>query len=39
MYEPAMRHLMDNYIRAARQRDALSFDDLSLVDLLVNRGR
>ncbi|HMN11383.1 MAG TPA: HsdR family type I site-specific deoxyribonuclease [Bellilinea sp.] len=38
MYEPAMRHLMDNYIRAEDSETLSSFDDLSLVDLLVNRG-
>src|SRR5690606_38498978 len=38
MYEPAMRHLMDNYIRAEDSETLSSFDDMSLVDLLVNRG-
>lgn len=38
MYEPAMRHLMDNYIRAEDSKILSSFDDMSLVDLLVNRG-
>lgn len=38
MYEPAMRHLMDTYIRAEDSEVLSQFDDLSLVDLIVNRG-
>lgn len=38
MYEPAMRHLMDSYIRAEDSEKLSSFDDLSLVDLIVDRG-
>lgn len=37
-YEPAMRHLIDNYISAEESRKISSFDDLSLVDLIVKRG-
>jgi type I restriction enzyme R subunit len=38
MYEPAMRHLIDNYIRAEDSRKIASFDDIPLVQLLVERG-
>lgn len=38
MYEPAMRHLMDSYIRAEDSEKLSSFDDISLVDLIVERG-
>ncbi len=38
MYEPAMRHLIDTYIRAEESRKVSSFDDLSLVQLIVERG-
>lgn len=38
MYEPAMRHLLDNYIRSDDSRTLSAFDDMSLVDLLVDRG-
>ena len=38
MYEPAMRHLIDNYIRAEDSRKISAFDDLSLIELLVERG-
>ena len=38
MYEPAIRHLMDSYIRAEDSEKLSSFDDLSLVDLIVDRG-
>jgi type I restriction enzyme, R subunit len=38
MYEPAMRHLIDTYIRAEESEKVSSFDDLSLVQLIVERG-
>jgi len=38
-YEPAMRHLIDTYIRAEDSRKVSAFDDLSLVQLIVDRGR
>ena len=38
MFEPAMRHLLDSYIRADDSRELSRFDDMSLVDLLVERG-
>ncbi len=38
MYEPAMRHLIDTYIRAEESRKVSAFDDLSLVQLIVERG-
>ncbi|MCY4648648.1 MAG: type I restriction endonuclease subunit R [Gammaproteobacteria bacterium] len=36
--EPAMRHLLDNYIRADDSEQLSSFDDMKLVDLIVARG-
>ena len=38
MYEPAMRHLLDTYIRAEESETLSEFDDLTLVDLIVKRG-
>ncbi len=38
MYEPAMRHLLDTYIRAEESEKISAFDDLTLVDLIVDRG-
>jgi len=38
MYEPAMRHLIDTYIRADESEKISAFDDLSLVELIVKRG-
>src|SRR5437899_7810480 len=38
MYEPAMRHLIDTYIRAEESEKVSEFDDLSLVQLIVERG-
>ena len=38
MYEPAMRHLLDTYIRAEESERLSAFDDLTLVDLVVERG-
>ena len=37
-YEPAMRHLIDAYIRAEPTEKVSAFDDLSLVQLIVERG-
>ena len=38
LYEPAMRHLLDTYIRADESKILSTFDDKSLVELLVNKG-
>ena len=38
MYEPAMRHLLDTYIRADDSEPLSEFDDLTLVELIVERG-
>ncbi len=38
VYEPAMRHLIDTYIRAEESEKVSAFDDLSLVQLIVERG-
>ncbi len=38
MFEPAMRHLLDAYIRADPSEVISTFDDMSLIDLLVKRG-
>jgi type I restriction enzyme R subunit len=38
MYEPAMRHLLDAYIRAEESERLSAFDDLTLVELIVRRG-
>jgi len=38
-YEPAMRHLIDTYIRASDSEKISSFDDLTLIQLLVERRR
>lgn len=37
-YEPAMRHLIDTYIRAEESVKVSEFDDLSLIQLIVERG-
>jgi type I restriction enzyme R subunit len=37
-YEPAMRHLIDTYISAEESKVISAFDDLTLVDMLVERG-
>ncbi|HQT90209.1 MAG TPA: HsdR family type I site-specific deoxyribonuclease [Acidiphilium sp.] len=39
MYEPAMRHLIDTYIRADESEVISKFDDMSLVQLIVERGK
>ena len=38
LYEPAMRHLIDSYIRADESRKISAFDDLTLVQMIVERG-
>ncbi|MGE3188367.1 MAG: type I restriction endonuclease subunit R, partial [Vicinamibacterales bacterium] len=38
VYEPAMRHLLDAYIRAEESETLSAFDDLTLVQLIVERG-
>ncbi len=38
VFEPAMRHLLDTYVRADDAEVVSKFDDLSLVELLVQRG-
>ena len=38
MYEPAMRHLLDTYIRAEESVPVSVLDDLTLVQLIVERG-
>ena len=37
-YEPAMRRLIDTYIRAEESEKVSAFDDLSLIQLIVERG-
>jgi type I restriction enzyme R subunit len=38
MYEPTMRHLIDTYIRAEESEKISAFDDMSLIQLIVERG-
>jgi len=38
MYEPAMRHLIDTYIHARESEKVSAFDDISLIQLIVERG-
>lgn len=38
MFEPAMRQLIDTYIKADESEKLSMFDDISFVDLLVDRG-
>ncbi|MCY3615181.1 MAG: HsdR family type I site-specific deoxyribonuclease [Bacteroidetes bacterium] len=38
IYEPAMRHLLDTYIRAEESEKLAGFDDLTLIQLIVERG-
>lgn len=38
LYEPAMRHLLDTYIRAEDSEQLSAFDDMTLVELIVERG-
>ncbi|MDQ7835343.1 MAG: HsdR family type I site-specific deoxyribonuclease [Humidesulfovibrio sp.] len=38
VFEPAMRHLIDTYIRAEESEKISAFDDMSLIQLIVDRG-
>lgn len=38
LYEPAMRHLIDNYIRAEDSEVISHLDDISLIDLVLSKG-
>jgi type I restriction enzyme R subunit len=38
MYEPAMRHLLDAYIRADDSVKLSAFDDMTLIQLIVEKG-
>jgi len=38
MYEPAMRHLIDAYIQADPSEQVSAFEDLSLMQLIAERG-
>ena len=38
VFEPAMRHLLDNYIRAEDSEVISKFDDMTLVELLIRNG-
>ena len=38
VFEPAMRHLLDSYIRAEDSTVLSAFDDMTLVDLLIQEG-
>ena len=38
MYEPAMRRLIDTYIRAEESEKISAFDDMLLIKLIVERG-
>jgi type I restriction enzyme R subunit len=38
VYEPAMRHLIDTYIRADESKKLSAFDDFTLIQLIVERG-
>ena len=38
IYEPAMRHLIDTYIRAEESKKISAFDDITLIQLIVERG-
>jgi len=38
MYEPAMRHLIDTYIRAEESEKISAFDDMTLIQLVLERG-
>ncbi len=37
-YEPAMRHLLDTYIRAEESQTLSAFEDMTLVELIVEHG-
>jgi len=38
-FEPAMRHLIDSYIGAEESQKISAFDDFSLVELIVEKGK
>ncbi len=38
LYEPAMRHLIDTYIRAEESTTLSAFEDLTLIELIVKKG-
>jgi len=38
MYEPSMRYLIDTYIKADQSEKVSTFDDMSFVQLLVEKG-
>ena len=38
-YEPAMRHLLDTYIRAEESTTLSAFEDMTLVELIVEHGK
>lgn len=38
VFEPAMRHLLDTYIRADASKVLADLDDFTLIDLIVQRG-
>ncbi|WP_019589393.1 MULTISPECIES: type I restriction endonuclease subunit R [unclassified Thioalkalivibrio] len=38
LYEPAMRHLLDSYVRAEDSEKLSEFDDMTLVELIIDRG-
>lgn len=38
LYEPAMRHLLDTYIKAVDSKVIADFEELGLIDLIVQRG-
>jgi type I restriction enzyme, R subunit len=38
LYEPAMRHLLDTYIRAEESEVVSAFDDMTLIQLVVEQG-
>ena len=38
LYEPAMRHLIDSYIRAEESEKVSAFDDISLIQLIAEKG-
>lgn len=37
-YEPAMRHLLDMYIRAEESTPLIDFDEMGLIELVVEKG-
>ena len=39
VFEPPMRHLLDNYIRAEDSEVISKFDDMTLVELLIRDGK